>query len=446
MTDTVSRVHVDPSGNEGEGPRGPAARRPRNPFRSQAVQVSVGLLAGLALGMLLAQDSVDATLSQRIVTILEPIGTAWINAIRMTVIPLVVPLLIVGVAGSDDTRRAGILGARAFGLFFAFLIFFAAMTALVAPWLYDFLTLDPAATARLRASAKIDMPAPDALSVRSWLLSLIPLNPIRAAADGTLLPVVLFTLLYAFGLGRIAADARAAQLAFFRGMADTMLVVVRWILAIGWLGIFALAVVLGQKLGAEAIGAIGFYVGVNIGLHVVGTILIYVLIVVTRRVPVRRFARALIPAQVVGFGTRSSLASLPALVKGANDKLGLPASSTGFVLPLAVSVFKLTSAIYWIVAALFVARLYGLPLPVTSILLVGLSSVVLSLSTPGIPSGGMLLQAPLYVAIGLPVEAIGILIALDTLPDMFKTVFNVTADMAVAVLAPDRAEIVERGG
>lgn len=391
--------------------------------------------------MLLAQPSVNSATAARIVSIFEPIGTAWINAIRMTVIPLVVPLLIVGVAGADDTRKAGVLGARAFGLFLAFLIFFAAMTALVAPPMYEFLTLDPAATARLRESAHIELPSSDALSVRTWLLGLIPLNPVKAAADGTLLPVVLFTLLYAFALGRIAPETRAAQVAFFRGMGDTMLVVVRWILGIGWLGIFALALVLGQKLGASAIGGIAFYVGINIALHVIGTILIYVLMIVTRRVPIAQFARAVLPAQVVGFGTRSSLASLPALVKGANDNLRLPASSTGFVLPLAVSVFKLTSAIYWIVAALFVARLYGLPLPMSSVLLVGASSVVLSLSTPGIPSGGMLLQAPLYVAIGLPVEAIGILIALDTLPDMFKTIFNVTADMAVAVLAPTRDEL-----
>lgn len=401
-------------------------------------------MLGLAVGMALAGTAIDPTLSARIVALLEPIGTAWINAIRMTVIPLVVPLLIIGVAGSDDTRKAGILGARAFALFFAFLIFFAAMTALIAPWLFDYLTLDPTATERLRASAKIELPPGDALGVRTWLLSLIPLNPVRAAADGALLPVVLFTLLYAFALGRITTEARAAQIAFFRGMADAMLVVVRWILGIGWLGIFALAVVLGHKLGADAIGAIGFYVAVNIGLHIVGTVLIYVLIAVTGRVSVAQFARAVFPAQVVGFGSRSSLAALPALVKGANDRLALPATSTGFVLPLAVSVFKLTSAIYWIVAALFVARLYGLPLPVSSILLVGASSVVLSLSTPGIPSGGMLLQAPLYAAIGLPVEAIGILIALDTIPDMFKTIINVTADMAVAVLAPDRSEVAQR--
>ena len=388
--------------------------------------------------MLLARDAIDPAAASRIVSILEPIGTAWINAIRMTVIPLVVPLLIVGVAGSEDTRRAGVLGARAFGWFFAFLIAFAALTALVAPWLYELQALDPAATARLRAGASIDMPPPEALSARSWLLGLIPLNPIRAAADGALLPVVLFTLLYAFALGRIAPEARAAQVTFFRAMADAMLVVVRWILAVGWLGIFALAVVLGQKLGAEALGAIGFYLAVNIGLHIVGIVLVYVVVLLSRRVPIAAFARALIPAQVVGFGTRSSLASLPAMVKGATDVLHLPTTSTGFVLPLAVSVFKLTSAIYWIVSALFVASLYGIDLPYSSILLVGASSVVLSLSTPGIPSGGMLLQAPLYVTIGLPVEAIGILIALDTLPDMFKTLLNVTSDMAVAVLAPEK--------
>jgi len=214
-----------------------------------------------------------------------------------------------------------------------------------------------------------------------------------------------------------------------------MLVVVRWILAIGWLGIFALAVALGQKLGASAIGAIGFYVAVLILLHLIATAGLYVLIGVTRRVPLTLFARALVPAQVVGFGARSSLASLPALVRGATDVLKLSPTATGFVLPLGVSVFKLTSALYWVVGALFIGKLYGIPLAASSIALVAASSVVLSFSTPGIPSGGMLLQAPLYTAIGLPVEGIGIMIALDTIPDMFKTLLNVTADMAVGVMA-----------
>lgn len=410
----------------------------RSPLRSTGVQVTLGLVLGLALGMLLSNDADPSAFTTWLLDTLDIVGTAWINAVRMTVIPLVVPLLIVGVAGGDDLRATGTVGAKAFGWMLVLLVACAVFSATVSSVWFESLVLDPAATARLRESAKIDVPPSDALSVRTFILSLIPLNPIKAAADGTLLPVVLFTLLYAFALGRVQDAPRAAQLAFFRGMADTMLVVVRWMLALGGIGIFALATVLGQKLGTNVLGAIGFYFVVNIVLHLVATAAIYVVIAVTGRVSLRDFARAMVPASVVGMGSRSSLASLPAMVKGATDVLKLPATATGFVLPLCASVFKLTSAIYWVVGALFIAKLYGIELSTANLALVAASSVVLNFSTPGIPSGGMLLQVPLYASIGLPVEGIGILIALDTLPDMFKTLLNVTADMMVAVMTVPR--------
>ncbi|MCZ8204884.1 dicarboxylate/amino acid:cation symporter [Gemmatimonas sp.] len=406
----------------------------RSPLRSTGVQVTLGLVAGLALGMLLSRETSPSAFTTSLMPVLDVVGTAWINAVRMTVIPLVVPLLIVGVAGGEDLRATGTVGAQAFGWMLLLLVACAALSTLVSPVWFETLTLDADATARLRATAKIDVPSADALSVRTFILSLIPLNPIKAAADGTLLPVVLFTLLYAFALGQVSDGPRLAQLSFWRGMADTMLVVVRWMLALGGIGIFALAAVLGQKLGTNVLGAIGFYFMVNIVLHLIAVAGIYVVIAVTGRVPVRQFARALVPASVVGMGTRSSLASLPAMVKGATDVLQLPPTATGFVLPLCASVFKLTSAIYWPVGALFIAKLYGIDLSTANLLLVAASSIVLNFSTPGIPSGGMLLQVPLYASIGLPVEGIGILIALDTLPDMFKTLLNVTSDMMVAVM------------
>jgi Na+/H+-dicarboxylate symporter len=410
----------------------------RSPLKSTGVQVTLGLVLGLALGMLLSNDADPSAFTKWLLATLDIVGTAWINAVRMTVIPLVVPLLIVGVAGGDDLRATGTVGAKAFGWMLLLLVACAVFSATVSSVWFESLVLDPAATARLRESAKIDVPPSDALSVRTFILSLIPLNPIKAAADGTLLPVVLFTLLYAFALGRVQDEPRTAQLSFFRGMADTMLVVVRWMLALGGIGIFALATVLGQKLGTNVLGAIGFYFVVNIVLHLVATAAIYVVIAVTGRVSLRDFARAMVPASVVGMGSRSSLASLPAMVKGATDVLKLPATATGFVLPLCASVFKLTSAIYWVVGALFIAKLYGIELSTANLALVAASSVVLNFSTPGIPSGGMLLQVPLYASIGLPVEGIGILIALDTLPDMFKTLLNVTADMMVAVMTVPR--------
>jgi Na+/H+-dicarboxylate symporter len=179
-----------------------------------------------------------------------------------------------------------------------------------------------------------------------------------------------------------------------------------------------------------------------IALHIIAMILIYAIVVGSRRTTLRKFSRALLPGQVVGFGSRSSLAALPALVQGANEHLNLPPAVVAFVLPLAVSVFKLTSAIYWIVGALFVGELYGITLSAGSIALVGTASILLNFSTPGIPSGGMLLQLPVYAAIGLPAEGIGILIALDTVPDMFKTALNVTADMATAVLVTPRRMLI----
>lgn len=278
----------------------------RSPFRSTGVQVSLGLVAGLALGMLLSLESAPSAFISGLLATLEVIGTAWINAVRMTVIPLVVPLLIVGVAGGDDLRATGAVGAKAFGWMLVLLVACAVFSATVSSVWFESLQLDPAATARLRESAKIDVPPSDALSVRTFILSLIPLNPIKAAADGTLLPVVFFTLLYAFALGRVPEAPRAAQLTFFRGMADTMLVMVRWMLALGGIGIFALATVLGQKLGTNVLGAIGFYFVVNIVLHLVATAAIYVVIAVTGRVSLREFARAMVPASVVGMGSRSS--------------------------------------------------------------------------------------------------------------------------------------------
>jgi Na+/H+-dicarboxylate symporter len=353
-----------------------------------------------------------------------------------------VPLLIVGVAGGDDRKLVGTLGARSFAVFLAMLIFCAVLTGLTAPAIFESLQLDPAGTARLRETAKIDLPPADALTIRGWLLSLVPINIIRAAADGALLPVVLFTLLYAFALSRLPDDLRIQHVSFFRGMSQVMLIVVRWVLALAPIGIFAVAVTMGQRLGAAVIGAIGFYMGVVIALHIVAMVLIYAIVVGSRRTTFTNFARALLPGQVVGFGSRSSLAALPALVQGANQHLNLPPAVVAFVLPLAVSVFKLTSAIYWIVGALFVGELYGITLSAGSIAVVGGASVLLNFSTPGIPSGGMLLQLPVYAAIGLPAEGIGILIALDTVPDMFKTALNVTADMATAVLVTPRRMLI----
>jgi Na+/H+-dicarboxylate symporter len=157
------------------------------------------------------------------------------------------------------------------------------------------------------------------------------------------------------------------------------------------------------------------------------------------RISMRRFAVASIPAQAVGFSSRSSFAALPAMIAGATNTLGIPTAVSGFVLPFAVAVFRVSTPIGWMVSVLFLGRLYGVEIDTAQLVSLLLTSVLLSYSVPGIPSGSLFLLAPVLVSFGLPAEGVGILIAVDAIPDLFKTTVNVTSHMTVvAALGRER--------
>jgi len=148
---------------------------------------------------------------------------------------------------------------------------------------------------------------------------------------------------------------------------------------------------------------------------------------------------ALLPAQTIAFTSRSSLAALPVLLD-AQERLGLSAAVAGFVLPLCASIFKLNSPITWPLGAVLVSQLYGVDFGGTNLVIFAIGSVILSLTVPGIPSGGFFVQAPLYLAVGLPPEGLGILIAVDFIPDLFKTLLNVTSYASTAIIVSVRGE------
>jgi Na+/H+-dicarboxylate symporter len=403
---------------------------------SPANRVLIALAAGLAGGIAISAFGGPALFA--LVSFIEPIGTLWVNAIRMTVIPLVVSLLIVSVA-SVDVGTVGRMGWRALLTFVALLSASALFAALVAPPLFARLPIDAAATASLgesgRAAVTVAGEGVSRLPTFSqWLVELVPTNPIRAAADETMLPLVIFALLFALASTRTNPDLRQSLVRFFQAISATMLVLVRWIIAVAPLGVFALMLGLAARVGASTVGALGYFVLIVCALLFVQTVVLYPVAVVAGGVSFGDFAAGTFPAQAVACSSRSSLASLPALIEGAEGGLGLPPDIAGFVLPLAVSTFKISSPIAWIAGALFIAKLYGVDLDARQVVVIGAVSVVLSFSSPGIPSGSLVLMAPLYTSLGLPIEGIGILIALDVFPDIFKTVSNVTADMTVATI------------
>jgi len=407
----------------------------RSWLRSSATRALVALALGLAVGAAIASSGSPAARS--FASALEPLGTLWVNGIRMTIVPLVASLLIATLASTDGGKAVGQLGLRALALFVAVLIGVSIVGVIGAPPLMGRLEIDPASSASLRATAS-SAPPPELPSFASWVVGLVPANPIKAAADGAMLPVIVFAVVFALGLARVAPSLRVTTATFFRALADAMLVIVQWVLALAPIGVFALAVTLATHLGGSVAGAVGYFILVHCALLTVVGAMLYLVVRLGAGVPVGRFARAALPAQIVALSTRSSVAALPAMIDGAERVLRIPPEIAGFALPFGVSLLRANTAVSWIVSAIFVAKLYGVPFGATGIAVFAGATVLMSFSVPGIPSGGLFILAPLFVTVGLPVEGIGILIALDAIPDIFKTGVNVTAHLTVTTLLARR--------
>jgi Na+/H+-dicarboxylate symporter len=399
-------------------------------------RVLVALAVGLAGGIAIAASRNTALVSAA--DAIAPIGTLWVNAIRMTVIPLVVSLLITGVASASDISTIGRVGRRTVVVFIAMLAGGAAVAIPLGiaafSWLSRLVSVRPPLPPGAAEAAQSVAAGASAVGLSSWLISLIPVNPVGAAANGEMLPLILFTLLLALAIARSPLTARSTLLGFFRALSEAMLVLVRWIIWLAPAGVFALMLPLGAHAGAGLAGALGFYIAAYSLASVLFTLLLYPVVALAGRVPLRAYASALFPAQLIAFSSSSSIAALPALVEGADTQLRLPKDVSGFVLPLAVTLFKVAAPVSWTFGTLFVAWFYQRDLHAAQYATIAFASTFLAFAAPGVPRGAFLMLAPLFLAIGLPVEGIGMLIAVDAIPDLFATVLNASGDMAAAVL------------
>lgn len=405
---------------------------------SLTTQVLIALVAGFALGIPLSGS--ESAFATGLLAVLGPVGTVFINAIRMTVIPLVVSSLIAGVTSAPDPRAVGRIGARAIALFVAVVAIASAMGVLIGAPLLALIPLDPASVDALRAGvagggAAAAEGARSIPTASEWLVSLVPANPIKAAADGAMLPLIVASVTFAVALMQVAPERRAAVVRVVEGVMDASLALVRAILTLAPIGVFALAVPLAAKMGTGALGAILGYVVIVSGICVLFWFaLLYPAAVVFGKVPFKEFARATLPAQTIAFSSRSSLAALPALLESVRETLRLPAAIGSFLIPLAATMFRAGAGIGQTVGVLFLARLYGVDLGAAQLLTIAVTSLVTSFSVPGVPGGSIIIMVPVLMSAGVPVEGIGILLGADTIPDMFRTTTNVTGHMTAAVI------------
>ena len=411
---------------------------------SLTIKVLIGLIGGLLAGFGIGASGLPEL--ERAAHWIEPLGRLWVNAIRMTVIPLVGSLLVVGVVGTD-VRAVGRIGGRAIGLFLSLIAFAAILTAVVTPPIVSRLPVDPEAAAALRESlASAGTAESQVLTMGEWLVSLVPTNPMAAMADGAMLPFIIFTLLFSLAAARIAAAHRDALTGFFKAVSEAMLVLIGWILDLAPIGVFALALSLGANMGLNTAGAILAYIIIHSALCIILLAAIYPLAVLGGKLPLKEFSGASLPAQAVAFSSRSSLASLPPAVEEAENRLKLPAAINSFLLPLGFSVFRITAPVPMIVGAYFIAYFYGITLEPFQLLTMVVTSLLASFTVPGVPGGGVIAAVPVLMAVGLPVEGIGILLAVDTIPDIFRTTANVTANIGAAVVLARGEEMASGSG
>jgi len=387
-----------------------------------------GLGAGLALGIALE----GTALAERLLPFADVIGTLWLRGLQMTIVPLVAALLVIGIVQTVAAASAGRVAGTSLALFAAILTAGTVFTAFAMPALLDAFPIPPAAAEALRQGLSAEQ-AGEVPTIADFLKSLIPSNIFAAAAETAMIAIIVFFSLLALAIVRLPATHRQLMVTFFEAITGTMLVIIGWVLWLAPVGVFALSLSVAGQSGLAALGALAHYIVTVASMGGVVLLLAYGVAVFAARQQLSRFFRAALPVQAMAISTQSSLASLPAMLAACRT-LGLKETTGEFVLPLAVALFRATGPAMNLAVAIYVARLTGVelsPVVLATGVLVALATTIGSVSLPGAISFVTAI-GPIAIAMGVPIGPLALLVAVEVLPDIMRTVGNVTMDVAVA--------------
>ncbi|HWK42036.1 MAG TPA: cation:dicarboxylase symporter family transporter [Croceibacterium sp.] len=401
-----------------------------SPAAAPAVQIRLpagwtfaALIAGLALGWALAGSAAGEGAG----AIAGPVGALWLRGLQMTIVPLVAALLVTGIARMVATASAGPMARRTLLTFFAVLAAGTALAAVAMPVLLAAFPIPGQASASLAAQGGSAQPVP---GLGAFLESLVSSNVIAAAAETAMLPLIVFFAAFAVAITRLEETRRDMLLQLFGALGDAMLTIIGWVLWLAPVGVFALGIGVGLDSGGGAFAALAHYILLVSGMGFAVLVAAYAL-GAWQHGPAR-FARAVLPAQTVAISTQSSLASLPAMLQSCR-LLGVRETTADFVLPLAVAIFRATSPAMNLGVAIYVAHLAGVELTPAAIAAgaaVALVTTIGSVSLPGTISFVASI-GPIAIAMGVPIEPLAILVAVEMVPDIMRTLGNVTMDVAV---------------
>jgi Na+/H+-dicarboxylate symporter len=397
------------------------------------IAIALGLVAGLVLGLTAAVT--ESRLLMGIASGVEPLGNAFVNLLKMVVIPLVTSVIFVGVATLGDLRRLGRMGAIT-------LLFFAGTTVIsVLMGMGVMKALLPMASEAVKeAVGAASANAPVLPGPVEFLLSLIPSNPFAAAADGALLPLILFTILVAAAAGALPKTERDRLIQLASSVAAALIKLVHWILLIAPLGVFALAAPVTARAGWAMLQSLAiFVVAVLVGELIFITSVYVPVVRFAAKMSVRRFLKGCVSPQIIAATTVSSPATVPAMLEAADQEFAVSPAVAGFVISLGAGLGRAGAALFQGAGVVFLAWLYAVPLPLAGVGGALLATMLVSFTVPAIPGGSVLSLAPALGTIGIPLDGMAVLLGVDRIPDMARTATNVTGTLTATVLV-DRLE------
>lgn len=403
-----------------------------------------GLLLGLAFGTISHQTHNDLFVLAS--PWIKGAGTLWLNALSALVIPLTLTNVVTAILGGKDARLTGAVSARAFSLFVGWLLLGATFTLLIGPPVLALIPVDSATVAAMVSNVPQDalkaaQQIPAATTPSEIVARLVPRNLLEAAVNEDLLPLLAFAMAFAFAASRTSEASRQRLTSAATSISEALMVLVRWLLVLLPVGAFALAYIFTESAGVGIAGVLGQFTVLSCAAMLAFTLLLYPITALVGRVSIVRFARAVLPAQIAAATTRSSIASLPAMLDGATRVLQMNAAVANLVLPLSVAVFKVNRTVSATIKVLFIAHIFGVPIGVPQMITFVVTIMILSFTALGIPGGGTAFKSmAAYMAVGIPIEGYILLEAVDAIADIFKTILNVTGDMSVAVVTERFAE------
>jgi len=391
------------------------------------------LVLGLAAGMLAA--NLGQSVRGDALGVASFVGTLWLNALKMTVIPLVVALLVVGIAKSAEAAQTGRVAGRSVLWIVIICTASAVFGAVATVVLTDAFPLPRATAALLRtALGNVDKTAAGALpGPAEFFKGVIPPNVFAAANNGDVLPLAVFALLFGLALTRLAAPARRSVVGLFEAIGDAFVIIIDWVLVVAPLGVFALAFTVGSAAGGAAFAGLGHYVVIISVIGILVTLAAYPLAAAAGDVRMGELARGLIAPQAVAISTRSSLASLPAML-ASSRAMGIRDEVSDVTLPIAVALFRATGPAMNVAVAFYVAHWLGLQPTLAQMIAATAVGAVMSYGAVSLPGEVSYISsiAPIALALGVPIAPLGLLVAVEMVPDIFRTVGNVTHDVALA--------------